>query len=109
MPINLPKSSEQNIKELLEKNLELSQDMHKMVKSIKNYVIGQRIWFVIKLLIIAIPLIVGFIYLPPLLKDLFVQYKELLGGVSGASSNLESLFKESGSLEAPEEYKRLLK
>ena len=85
---NLPKSKNQEIRELLEQNLELNEEIFKMVKSIKLYVIGQRVWFVIKLLIIAIPLTIGAIYLPPILKDVLTQYQSIIGiGVDGGSMN----------------------
>jgi len=82
---------EDELKKLLKQNLELTEETHKMVKSIRNYVIGQRIWFVIKLLLIAVPIVLGFIYLPAIFKDLFSQYQSLLGSVSEGSNIMESL------------------
>lgn len=79
MPIKLPKTPNQEIRELLEQNLELNEEIHKMVKSIKLYVVGQRIWFFIKLIIIIIPIALGAIFLPSILKPLFEQYQQLLG------------------------------
>jgi len=81
---------EDEIKKLLEKNLELNQEIFKMVKSIKNYVITQRIWFVLKLLIIVVPIILGIIYLPSLLKDITGKYQQLLG-LNQDGLNLENL------------------
>ncbi len=71
---------DEEIKQLLEKNLELTGEIHKMTKTIKNYVVFQRIMSLIYLLIIVIPIIIGFIYLPPILKNLFNQYQSLMGG-----------------------------
>jgi len=90
MPVNLPTPNDKKIEKLLEENLKLNQQMHKMVKSIKNYVIGQRIWFVIKILIIVTPIVLGFIYLPPLLSDLMSQYKDLLN-MGETSAGLEGV------------------
>lgn len=70
---------ENEIKKLLEKNLELNQDIFKMVKSIKSYILWARIFGVLKILIIVIPIILGLIYLPPLLKNVFNNYQGLLG------------------------------
>ena len=86
---------EDEIKKLLEKNLELNQEIFKMVKSIKNYVITQRIWFAIKILIILVPIILGIIYLPPLFKNVVGRYQQLLG-LSQGGLNLESLLGGSG-------------
>ncbi len=86
---------EDEIKKLLEKNLELNQEIHKMVKSIRVYVIGQRIWFVIKMLFILVPVILGFIYLPPLVKDLMDKYHNLLNFSGG--NVVEGLFNRNSS------------
>jgi hypothetical protein len=78
MSIKLQKTPDQEIKELLEKNLEMNKEIREMVKSIKTYIIWQRVWFVLKLVIIIIPITLGFIYLPPILSDIFEQYKGVL-------------------------------
>jgi len=109
MPVNLQKSPEERIEQLLERNLKLNEEMHKMVKSIRNYVIGQRIWFVLKMLFIVIPLIIGFIYLPPLFKNLFAQYQSLVGGLNETSGNLQGILKGDGGVELPAGAKNLLK
>lgn len=80
-----------NIKKLLEKNLELTEEILKMTKSIKNFTTHQRIFGILKLLIIVVPIILGIIYLPPLLKGITEQYKELLGIKSEASGNITGL------------------
>jgi hypothetical protein len=78
MAVKLQKTSDQEIKELLKENLKLNKEIHEMVKSVKTYIVWQRVWFVLKILIIAVPLILGFIYLPPILSDMFERYKETL-------------------------------
>ncbi len=70
---------DEEIKKLLEKNLELTEEIFKMTKSIKSFVIHQRIFGALKLLLIAVPIILGIIYLPPLLSGITEQYKDLLG------------------------------
>ena len=81
---------DEEIKKLLQKNLELNQRIYEMVKSIKSYIFWQRIFGVLKILIIVIPIIVGIIYLPPLFKQVINQYQSLLG-VGQNNLNLESL------------------
>lgn len=78
MSIKLQKKPDQEIKELLEKNLEMNKEIREMVKSVKTYIVWQRVWFVLKLVIIIIPITLGFIYLPPILSDIFEQYKGVL-------------------------------
>ena len=79
---------EDEIKKLLEKNLELTEEIHRMVKSIKSHIFWQNVFSFLKILIIVVPIIIGIIYLPPLLKGVFQQYQSLLGGGDGL--NLES-------------------
>ena len=80
---------DEQIKKLLEKNLELNAEIYEMVKSIKSYVFWARIFGILKILIILVPIIIAFIYLPPLFKDLFVQYQDLLN--IGGSIDTNSL------------------
>ncbi len=52
----------EEIKELIEQNLKLTQEIHETTKYIKKYIIWQQIFSVIKIIIIVIPLIIGIIY-----------------------------------------------
>ncbi len=69
---------DEEIKEVLKKNLELTQDTHRMIKKIHKFIIWQQVIGIIKILLIIVPLVAGFIYLPGLLKNAFEPYKELL-------------------------------
>ena len=69
---------DEEIKEVLKKNLELTQDIHRMVKKINKFIIWQQVIGVIKILLIVVPLVLGAIYLPSLLQNAFEPYKELL-------------------------------
>lgn len=84
------KSKEDDLRKLLEKNLELSEEMHKMLKKISKYIFWQQVFNILKLLIIVVPIILGIIYLPPLLGDLISQYSEFLKNPIDAG-NLELL------------------
>lgn len=84
---------DEEIKKLLEQNLALNQEIYRQTKYIKNYVFWAQIAGVIKILLIVVPVIIGIIYLPPLLKNVFDQYKDLLGIQAGAGNPLESLLK----------------
>jgi len=75
-------------KELLEKNISLSEDVLFLSKKINRYVIWERIFGVVKVLIFVIPLILSIIYLPTILKNAFAPYKELLGESKELNSNL---------------------
>jgi len=75
---NTPNSSlleEQN--KLLQRNLILSQEILKKTEAIRVYIKWQKIWSTVRMLIILIPLIIGFIYLPPLIKNYLAQLSSL--------------------------------
>ena len=76
----------ENIRELTEKNLAISEEILEKTKHINRFVTLSQIMGVIKLLLIVVPIILGVLYLPSLLKGItpiFGQvldvYKELLG------------------------------
>ena len=85
---------EEKKKKMLKKNLELNKEMHQMLKSIKKFVLIQKISFALKLLIIAIPITLGLIYLPPLFREYVPQvnntidqYQSLLNFSPEADNN----------------------
>jgi hypothetical protein len=75
------------IKKLLEKNLEMTEEILVMTKKIKSHVTFQKVMSAIYFLIIVVPIVLSFIYLPPLLKDAFNEYQGLLGGSDGSILN----------------------
>lgn len=71
-------SKEEEWKELVRKNAEMNREMYNMLKSVKRFILFQRIWFGLKVTIILVPLILGFIYLPPLVEEWTNKYKDML-------------------------------
>ncbi len=78
------KSAEKKMsdRELLEENLRFS-------KKIYRYIIWRRVLGTLKILIILIPIILGFIYLPSLIEDTLGHYQEFLGGFENMKAGLE--------------------
>lgn len=74
----LAKSDFARLEGLLQENLKSSATMLKAVQDIKKYIRWQQIWSTFRFFLIIIPIILGFIYLPPLIQDAFQQYKNLL-------------------------------
>lgn len=72
--------------ELLKKNLQWSQIIYEQNKKIKRS-LNLMVWGgVLKWVIILAPIILGIIFLPPLLKPYWDQYSSLLGVGSGNSA-----------------------
>lgn len=91
--IKAPESDEGDatLKDLVEKNIKWSQVIYEQNQGIKRRLTWMVVGSYLRLLIVVVPLILAFIYLPPLLKDLFAQYSGLLGGLQGASKGGSAL------------------
>lgn len=74
------------VKKLLEQNLGLTKEIYAMTKKIKSYLAWQRLVGLVYLFLIIAPIILGAIFLPPLLKPMIDQYKDLLGVQPGVGS-----------------------
>lgn len=71
-----------------------------MTKKMKGYLAFQRLVSLFYLFLIIAPIVLGIIYLPPLLGGLYDQYKDLLGTQAGTANPIESLLKGgAGSLD----------
>ena len=68
--------NEETLQELLKKNLALSEEMAESVKKIRSYMKWQNFWATVRLLIILIPIAIGFLYLPPLIKGYLAMLKQ---------------------------------
>ncbi|MBP6859297.1 MAG: hypothetical protein KBC69_01580 [Candidatus Magasanikbacteria bacterium] len=84
------KSSEQgtsdaSLKGLIEKNLKWSQIIYEQNRKINNKLLWTAIASWVRTGLILVPLVLGILFLPPLLKGVWSQYGELLG-VSGGST-----------------------
>jgi len=80
-PLENNKISENNkpddLAELLRANLKRSEEILKISREIKIFIRWQQVWGFLRLLIIIIPIVLGFIYLPPLIKEAMQSYKSL--------------------------------
>ena len=85
---------DEEIKKLLEQNLELTKEIYRMTKKIKNYINFQKVMSIIYILLIIVPIILSIIFLPPLLKGMFEQYKDVLG-VGAEVGSVQDLLKDS--------------
>ena len=60
--------NQKELQRLLRENLKISQELYDLTKKIRRWSVWQRVWGVVKILIIAVPILLGIIYLPPLLQ-----------------------------------------
>ena len=83
----------QAIKKLLEENANAIKNMEDRLQKINNYMKWQYIFAIFKIVVIVIPLVLGVIFLPPLLKNVIMPYQELLESDSGVNDLTENLNK----------------
>lgn len=79
--ITQDKEHKQKMGKLMEENVALSREIYSLTKSIKRHIIWQRIWTVLKILIIVVPIVLGAIYLPGLIQDRISPYMDALENV----------------------------
>jgi hypothetical protein len=68
----------EKIERLLQENIKLTQEIHKMSKRVNRYVTIQHVLSIVYFLLIVVPLVVGAIYLPTFLNNYLGPYLELM-------------------------------
>ena len=86
----MPVSNEE-IKQLLEQNLEYNKAIYEVSKKTKRYMLIAQIMGFLRILLIVVPIILAIIYLPPLLKAWMAPYQELMGNSSGIFEQLKDM------------------
>lgn len=76
-----------DLKKMLETNIALNREILDIAVYIKKYIVWQKIFAYLKLLIIVIPIILAVVYLPPFFKTLLDSLKDL-GGMEAYQSLL---------------------
>lgn len=82
---------DEDLKKLLEENLRVSQENHKMLKSIKRHFVWQKVLSIFYFIVIVGPIIIGIFYLPALIKPIMEQYQGLLSGASLGNVDASSI------------------
>jgi len=77
-PSQSESSVDPNLLGLLQENLAMTREIRAMVKRVNTYVAWQKIFSWVRFLLIFIPLVIGVIYLPPLLREAYNSYLQLL-------------------------------
>lgn len=78
-----PRNRDEEILQLVKTCKALIEENNRLTKKMKRHMTTMAIMSYIKIAIIMIPIILGFIYLPPLFKQVNEQYQQVLGIASG--------------------------
>ncbi|MFZ4648771.1 MAG: hypothetical protein ACOYMB_04040 [Patescibacteria group bacterium] len=71
-------NNDNEVKELLQKNIALSEEIVESLGHVRRFIKWQNVWSTVRLLIVVIPIAIGFFYLPPLIKEYLGSYQEML-------------------------------
>jgi len=90
-------SSAQPLEQLLRENLELTRHILEQTQKTRRYIMFGQVISVVKIVLIVGPIIIAFLYLPPLIKSMLGTYSDLLGNGTGqaileGNSLLDSIF-----------------
>ena len=80
-------------RKLLNKNLEYTKKVHEEILKIKQHIFWQRVFSIIKLVVIIVPLVLAIMVATPFIKEAYETYKEIMGALHDVSKgNPSSLF-----------------
>ncbi len=85
------KQEKASIEDLVRKNLETSEEILKLSKYIKRYVFWQRIIGWAKIVLIAVPIILAIVYLPPFLEGISSSIHEFMASFTNIQNLPNSL------------------
>lgn len=77
-----PTDGQTDFTRLLAENLKRDEEILKAVRDIKKYIHRQQVWTTLRFVLIVIPIILGFIYLPPFIKQAISTVNGLYGGLN---------------------------
>jgi len=85
------KDDPSTLEELVRKNLAITESLQVQIHKIKRYIFWQYFASIFYFVLIVGPIILGIIYLPPLLKNVIAPYQELLGGGKAGGMDINSI------------------
>ena len=86
------RQDEQNVtKKLIQENIRLTKQLFVEIKKIKRWIALQRVFTILKILIVVVPIVLAVIYLPPFLEPYFEKIQALFNLASDPSSVKEAV------------------
>jgi hypothetical protein len=97
----------QDVKGLLEENLKYAKEIYASTEKTRRYIFWGQVFGFLKILIIIVPLILGFLYVQPYLKSALGMYTSLFGQNDGtAATGLPNLGSSSDLIKQLEDLQR---
>lgn len=79
------------VEDMMKESLALTKEIHEMMEKTKRYMAIRAIMGVVYLILILGPIVLAFIYLPPLLQSFISQYQSLFNVGSGAGVDFSEI------------------
>ena len=77
----------QDVKSLLEENLKYTKQIYASTEKTRRYIFWGQIFSFFKIVIIVVPLVLGYMFIQPYLKSALGTYTSLLGGGDGSTDS----------------------
>ncbi len=77
------------LRALVAQNLAATRALEARLISIQRWIFWQRVWGWVKFALIVVPLVLGALYLPGILRDILAPYQELFQSQGSNSSYLQ--------------------
>lgn len=77
--IDVKSDSQEDLKELknlLKENIALTKELEERMQKVNRWIMWQKTFAWLKFILIAVPIVLGILYLPPLLQDIFMKYQD---------------------------------
>lgn len=85
------KSNNLSIERLLKENIVLNQKIYESCKKTEKYIHFVKAFNIFKFIIILIPIIIGVLYLLPIVGDFLGMYKDLFNSAGEATGILDAM------------------
>ena len=76
----MPYVGEKNLERKIEENLKLSKEIYELTKKNRRWIVFQKIWFAIQLIIIILIVVSAWVYVPPIFEkitDIYYKFGKL--------------------------------
>ena len=80
-----------SLERLLKENIELNEKIYESCQKTEKYIHFIRAFGIVKFILVVIPIVIGVLYVVPLLGSFFDMYKDLFTSAGEATGFLETM------------------
>jgi hypothetical protein len=85
------KKNNSSLERLLKENIELNEKIYESCQKTERYIHFIRAFGIVKFILVVIPIVIGALYVIPLLGGFFDMYKDLFTSAGEATGLLETM------------------